>query len=85
MKIPAAAAPSAALIARSTSNYGSGIFDIWTHTGMIMYRQALVLPGGITASTRSARTMLVGAITLRSAIIRRSSSWCGPANQHRKP
>jgi hypothetical protein len=39
-----------------------GHFDIWTHTGMIMYRQALVLPGGLTASTAQCETMLVGAI-----------------------
>ncbi len=29
---------------------------------MIMYRQALVLPGGITASTAQCESMLVGAI-----------------------
>src|SRR5258708_14547470 len=39
-----------------------GNFDIWTHTGMIMHRQALVLPGGATASTAQCESMLVGAI-----------------------
>jgi hypothetical protein len=29
---------------------------------MIMYRQALVLPGGLTASTAQCESMLVGAI-----------------------
>ena len=39
-----------------------GHFDLWTHTGMIMHRQALVLPDGITASTGQCESMLVGAI-----------------------
>ena len=39
-----------------------GHFDLWTHTGMIMHRQALVLPGGLTASTAQCESMLVGAI-----------------------
>jgi hypothetical protein len=32
------------------------------HLAMIMYRQALVLPGGLTASTAQCESMLVGAI-----------------------
>jgi hypothetical protein len=39
-----------------------GHFDLWTHTGMIMHRQALVLPGGMTASTAQCQSMLSGAI-----------------------
>ena len=39
------------LIASINEQLWVGHFDIWTHTGMIMYRQALVLPGGLTAST----------------------------------
>src|SRR3979409_2791658 len=39
-----------------------GHFDIWTHTGMIMHRQALVLPGGLTASSAQCQSMLAGAI-----------------------
>ena len=39
-----------------------GHFDLWTHTGLIMHRQALVLPGGITASSAQCENMLVGAI-----------------------
>ena len=35
------------LIAAINEQLWVGHFDIWTHTGMIMYRQALVLPGGI--------------------------------------
>jgi len=55
MKIPAARrAEVQRLIA--------AINDIWTHTGMIMYRQALLLPGGLTASAAQCESMLVGAI-----------------------
>jgi hypothetical protein len=50
------------LVAAINEQLWIGHFDIWTHTGMIMYRQALVLPGGITASTAQCETMLVGAI-----------------------
>jgi hypothetical protein len=50
------------LIAAINEQLWIGHFDIWTHTGMIMYRQALVLPGGITASTAQCESMLVGAI-----------------------
>jgi hypothetical protein len=39
-----------------------GHFDLWTNTGMIMHRQALVLPGGLTASTAQCEAMLAGAI-----------------------
>ena len=50
------------LIASINEQLWVGHFDIWTHTGMIMYRQALVLPGGIRASTAQCETMLVSAI-----------------------
>jgi hypothetical protein len=50
------------LVAAVNEQLWVGHFDIWTHTGMIMYRQALVLPGGMTASTAQCETMLVGAI-----------------------
>ena len=50
------------LVALINEQLWIGHFDIWTHTGMIMYRQALVLPGGITASTAQCESMLVGAI-----------------------
>jgi len=51
-----------ALIALINEQLWVGHFDIWTHTGMIMYRQALVLPGGLTASTAQCEAMLAGAI-----------------------
>ena len=63
MKIPAARrAEVQRLIAAINEQLWVGHFDIWTHTGMIMDRQALVLPGGLTASTAQCESMLVGAI-----------------------
>ena len=63
MKIPAARrAEVQRLIAAINEQLWVGHFDIWTHTGMIMYRQALVLPDGITATTAQCETMLVSAI-----------------------
>ena len=63
MKIPTARRPEVQrLIAAINEQLWVGHFDIWTHTGMIMYRQALVLPGGLTASTAQCESMLVGAI-----------------------
>jgi hypothetical protein len=50
------------LIAAINEQLWVGHFDIWTHTGMIMYRQALVLPGGIPVSTAQCEVMLVSAI-----------------------
>ncbi len=50
------------LVAAVNEQLWVGHFDLWTHTGMIMHRQALVLPGGLTASTAQCESMLVGAI-----------------------
>ena len=63
MKIPPARrAEVQRLIAAINEQLWIGHFDIWTHTGMIMYRQALLLPGGLTASTAQCEAMLAGAI-----------------------
>ena len=63
MKIPPARRSEVQrLIAAINEQLWVGHFDIWTHTGMVMYRQALVLPGGLTASTAQCEAMLVGAI-----------------------
>src|SRR5260221_543089 len=63
MKIPAARRPEVQrLIAGINEQLWIGHFDIWTHTGMIMYRQALVLSGRITASSAQCESMLGGAI-----------------------
>src|SRR6476619_1981442 len=52
MKIPQARrAEVQRLVAAVNEQLWVGHFDLWTHTGMIMYRQALLLPGGLTAST----------------------------------
>src|SRR6201986_3310370 len=63
MKIPTARrAEVQRLVAAINEQLWVGHFDIWTHTGMIMHRQALVLSGGLTASTAQCDSMLVGAI-----------------------
>ena len=63
MKIPPPRRPEVQrLVAAINEQLWVGHFDIWTHTGMIMYRQALVLSGGLTASTAQCESMLVGAI-----------------------
>src|ERR1700693_1788051 len=63
MKIPPARRGEVQrLIAAINEQLWVGHFDIWTHTGMIMHRQALVLPGRLTASTAQCETMLVSAI-----------------------
>ncbi len=50
------------LIAAINEQLWVGHFDLWTHTGMIMHRQALVLPGNLRASTAQCESMLSGAI-----------------------
>ena len=63
MKIPTARRPEVQrLIAAINEQLWVGHFDIWTHTGMIMYRQALVLPGGISASTAQCEIMVASAL-----------------------
>jgi hypothetical protein len=63
MKIPEPRRPEVQrLIAAINEQLWVGHFDIWTHTGMIMYRQALLLPGAMTASTAQCESMVVGAI-----------------------
>ena len=63
MKIPPARrAEVQRLIASVNEQLWIGHFDLWTHTGMVMHRQALVLPGGLTASTAQCESMLAGAI-----------------------
>jgi hypothetical protein len=63
MKIPPARrAEVQKLIALVNEQLWVGHFDLWTHTGMIMHRQALVLPGGLSASTAQCEAMLSNAI-----------------------
>jgi hypothetical protein len=63
MKIPVARrAEVQRLIASINEQLWVGHFDIWTHSGMIMHRQALVLPGGAMASAAQCEVMLAGAV-----------------------
>lgn len=63
MKIPPARRDEVQrLIASINEQMWVGHFDIWTHSGMIMYRLAIPLPDGMTASTAQCETMLVSAI-----------------------
>jgi len=63
MKIPPARRGEVQrLIAEINGQLWVGHFDLWTHTGMVMHRQALVLPGGLTASSAQCESMLSGAI-----------------------
>jgi hypothetical protein len=39
-----------------------GHFDLWFHDGIVMYRNALVLAGGVTASVRQCEAMLSAAL-----------------------
>src|SRR5262249_19918911 len=50
------------LVASVNEQLWIGHFDLWTHTGMIMHRQALVLPGGMSASSSQCESMLGQAI-----------------------
>jgi hypothetical protein len=63
MKIPEARrAETQRLIAAINEQLWVGHFDLWTSSGLIMYRQALVLPNGIIASEAQCETMFVGAL-----------------------
>lgn len=63
MKIPLQRRPEVQrLVAAVNEQLWVGHFDLWINTGMIMHRQALVLPGGLTASTAQCEAMLAGAI-----------------------
>jgi hypothetical protein len=63
MKIPVARLPEVQrLVAAINEQLWIGHFDLWTHSGMLMHRQALVLPGGLIASTAQCECMLTSAI-----------------------
>ncbi|HRO01497.1 YbjN domain-containing protein [Nitrobacter sp.] len=63
MKIPVARRNEAQrAIAAINEQLWIGHFDIWTHTGTIMYRHALILPEGLTASSAQCAEMLANAI-----------------------
>ncbi|HEX7789841.1 MAG TPA: YbjN domain-containing protein [Afipia sp.] len=63
MKIPEARRHEVQrLIAAINEQLWIGHFDVWLTTGSIMYRQALILPGGMTASPAQCELMLDGAL-----------------------
>ncbi|CAN5148021.1 YbjN domain-containing protein [soil metagenome] len=63
MKIPEARRSEVQrLIAAINEQLWIGHFDVWLTTGSIMYRQALILPGGMTASPAQCELMLEGAL-----------------------
>ncbi len=63
MKIPEARRPEVQrLVAAINEQMWVGHFDLWTSSGLIMHRQALVLPNGIVASEAQCETMFVGAV-----------------------
>ena len=63
MKIPEARRSEVQrLIAAINEQLWIGHFDVWLTTGSIMYRQALILPGGMPASPAQCELMLEGAL-----------------------
>ncbi len=63
MKIaPARRAEVQRLISAINEQMWVGHFDIWTHTGMVMYRGALLLPDGLIATSAQCEAMLIGAL-----------------------
>ncbi|MBN9585017.1 MAG: hypothetical protein BGN84_07315 [Afipia sp. 62-7] len=63
MKIPEARRSEVQrLIAAVNEQLWIGHFDVWLATGSVMYRQALLLPGGLTATTAQCELMLEGAL-----------------------
>ncbi len=70
MRIPVLRRPEVQrLVASVNEQLWIGHFDLWTHTGMIMHRQALVLPGGLAASTAQCESMLVRRDPLLRALL----------------
>lgn len=63
LKVPAARrAEVQRLVAMVNEQMWIGHFDVWTHTGTVMYRQALLLPSGLSATTAQCESMLIGAL-----------------------
>ncbi|RTL48345.1 MAG: hypothetical protein EKK40_17730 [Bradyrhizobiaceae bacterium] len=50
------------LIAAINEQLWLGHFDVWTQSGLVMYRQALPLPGGMSASNTQCETMFDTAV-----------------------
>ena len=69
-----------ALIALINEQLWVGHFDLWTKDGMVMFRHALLLAGGVEVAGQQCEALLDAALDASSAISRRSSSWSGPAS-----
>ncbi|HXE24847.1 MAG TPA: YbjN domain-containing protein [Roseiarcus sp.] len=50
------------LIAMVNEQLWIGHFDLWTHDGLIMFRHALVLAGGVEATSQQCQAMLSSAL-----------------------
>jgi hypothetical protein len=50
------------LISHINEQLWVGHFDLWTQDGMVMYRHALVLAGGLTASSQQCQALLGSAL-----------------------
>ena len=50
------------LIAMINEQMWIGHFDVWTQNGVVMFRHALVLAGGVTASGRQCEAVLASAL-----------------------
>ena len=50
------------LVALINEQLWIGHFDVWMHNGMVMFRHALVLAGGVTASRRQCEAVLGSAL-----------------------
>ena len=73
------------LIALINEQLWVGHFDLWPQDGMVMFRHALVLAGGVEARAGNARRCSAPRSTPASAISRPSSSWSGPASPRARP
>jgi len=50
------------LIARLNERLWIGHFDLWTNDGLVMFRHALVLTGGVAATNRQCEALLDAAL-----------------------
>jgi hypothetical protein len=50
------------LVALINEQMWIGHFDIWQHNGVVMFRHALVLAGGVSASNRQCEALLASAL-----------------------
>src|SRR5215213_9494075 len=50
------------LISHINEQLWVGHFDLWTQDGIVMYRHALVLAGGLTASSQQCQSLLGSAL-----------------------